>query len=186
MRAFHLVPLILAGALAGCGSGGPPGNGGAGASAPAAADAPVVTPANVALTPKGAPMRRAGYWQVTRDEAPAPSQFHCVDNESEAKFSLFDWLAMVGECSKKDFKRTADGWSFDTQCSMMNMTTEQKGTLSGDFQNVYVIDQEVTTGGHGSEKGVLRGKWVGQCPAGLKPGDFAGSDGKKMGNTLGQ
>jgi hypothetical protein len=174
--------LFLTATLFGCGSA--PTGGKASSDAGSHADA-VATPAKLALAPTGAPMRRAGYWQITRDDASAAGQFHCVDDATETKFSLFDWLAMVGDCSKKEFTRTANGWNFDTKCTLMNMVTEQKGTLSGDFQNSYTIDQVVTSGRNVSEKGVLHGKWLGPCPADLKPGDFAGSDGKKMGNVLG-
>jgi hypothetical protein len=174
--------LFLAATLYACGSA--PTGGKASDDSGRRADA-AATPAAITLTPKGAPMRRAGYWQITRDEARAAGQFHCVDEASEAKFSLFDWLAMVGDCNKKEFTRTASGWNFDTKCTLMGMVTEQKGTLSGDFQDTYTIDQVVTTGRGVSEKGALHGKWLGQCPAGLKPGDFADSDGKKLGNVLG-
>src|SRR5258706_13946850 len=121
--------------LAGCGNSSIASNSGATA---AAADSPAATPANVSLTPKGAPRRADGFWEMASfDEngSPMAKQALCVGAGSEDKFSVFDQLTVMGNCSKQDFRRTSTGWTFETRCELMGTVAVQKGTISGDFQH---------------------------------------------------
>lgn len=189
MRLILTAPalLLVAGVLAGCG----PKSAAVQAKAPAAA-APsgasaADTPADFILTPKGAPQRRDGYWEMasyTDTGTPMAKQFYCVGAGSEQKFNMFDALSSAGNCDKKDFKRTATGWTFETRCKVMSMTTTQSGTLSGDFQQTVQVDQTVTQDGD-TQKGTIRGKRVGDCPAKFKPGDLVNAHGEKLANLLG-
>jgi hypothetical protein len=179
--------LVAACVLAGCGapSGGDKSAAKAGPAAPAA---PVATPAAVATTAKGAPRRRDGYWEFVSMGASGTEmgkQFLCVGANSEDDFSLFDQLAAAGDCSKRDFKRTATGWDFETQCEIMNVVTVQKGVISGDFQNSFQVDQTVTQSPNTKIQGSIRGRRVGDCPAQFKPGDLVDGDGSKLANMLG-
>ncbi|MDB5481457.1 MAG: hypothetical protein JWO83_2510 [Caulobacteraceae bacterium] len=191
MRMSHAVlpMLFVCGFLAGC--GGPPNAADKSAAKDASSDAggAAATPANLALTTAGAPQRRDGYWEMasfTDTGSPMTKQFLCVGAGSESKYSVFDQLASAGECSKKDFTRTATGWTFETRCKVMSYETVQKGTISGDFQQSYRIDQAVTqTPSTTENKGSIRGKRIGDCPAKYKPGDLVDKDGDKLGNMLG-
>ena len=177
--------LIVCGALAGCGA--PSKTAGADAGRPASQGAGAdPTPASVAMTAKGAPRRADGYWQMasfTETGAPMSTQFLCVGGGSEEKFSVFDQLAMVGDCSKKQFTRTATGWSFETRCTLMDHLTVQTGAIRGDFQNGFRVDQTVTQGAT-AIKGSIRGQRTGDCPAQFKPGDLVDEHGGKLGNML--
>jgi hypothetical protein len=178
---------VAACALAGC---GPP-DAGTKASAEAGSisgdAAATATPANVALSAKGAPQRRDGYWEMQSfDEhgTAMSKQYLCVGAGSENRFSIFDQLADVGSCDKRDFVRTPTGWTFETSCKLMDAVTVQKGAISGDFQTGFRVDQTVTQG-EINRKGSVRGKYVGACSAKYKPGDLVGSDGETIGNMLG-
>lgn len=179
--------LFAAGALAACGPPAAdkttvPGAGPASSSDEAA----TVSPANIALTAKGAPRRRDGYWEMAsfaEDGTPMSKQSLCVGADSESGFSVFDQLAMVGDCDKKDFVRTPGGWTFETSCKLMDTVTVQKGVISGDFQTDFLIDQTVTQGDI-VQKGSIRGRRVGDCPGKYKPGDLVDSDGDTLGNML--
>jgi len=188
MRSACVLPtlFVAASVLAGCGA--KPGAGDAKApargSGPAVAAAP---PADVVLTPKGAPQRRDGYWEMASfadTGTPMAKQFYCVGAGSEQKFSLFDALASVGDCDKRDFTRTPTGWTFATRCKLMDATTTQTGTISGDFQQAFRVDQTVSQGAS-TQKGSIRGRRVGDCPSNFKPGDLVDADGGKIGNLLG-
>ncbi len=186
MRSIHpALPILLAaGVLAGCG----PKAGGDGKAGAASAPASAATPANLATTSKGAPQRRDGYWELgsySVDGSQMDKQFYCVGAGSEEKYNVFEALAVVGNCSKKDFTRTAAGWTFETQCKLMDTTTTQTGTISGDFQQSFTIDQTVSQGPNQSIKGTIRGKRIGDCPANFKPGDLVDAKGEKIGNLLG-
>jgi hypothetical protein len=95
----------------------------------------------------------------------------CVGSGSEDKYSIFDQLSELGDCSKKDFTRTPNGRRFETRCSMMNVTTVQKGVIAGDFQNSFRVDQTVTRGSSAIQGSVM-GRRIGNCPAQHKPGDL--------------
>lgn len=152
-------------------------------------DAPAVagTPADVAITSKGAPRRADGYWEMGSfgsDGSPMMKQFYCVGAGSEEKYSLFDQLTIMGNCSKTDFKRTSAGWNFDIQCAIMDQKMAQTGTIAGDFQNRFAMTINVAENGGSPRKGTIQGKRAGECPAMFKPGDLVNGDGKKITNLL--
>lgn len=187
------LPILLAAGLLGACNAKPTATGGA--ANPAGADAssspaasPSGTPASVAMTPKGAPLRRDGYWEMasySETGSPMSKQFYCVGAGSEDKYSLFDALASVGDCSQRTFTRTATGWTFDTKCTLMDKVTQQTGTIGGDFQQSFIVNQTVRQTGGVEIKGSIRGKRLGDCPAKLHPGDLADSTGDKLANLLG-
>jgi hypothetical protein len=136
-------------------------------SAPAEPTAAAAAP--IEATKVGGPKRADGYWQETWGDAKGP--FYCVGDGSEDKYSLVDDLSMLGDCSKKEFKRTLGGWAFETVCTADGVTSVQKGTITGDFRTSYTIDQTVTQTPGRSLKGQIIAKRVGDCPAQVKPGD---------------
>jgi hypothetical protein len=185
MRPLQSLPsaMMLCVALSACGA---PSGAKSGGGAPAAGQA-AATPASVILTPGGAPTRRDGYWEMgsfSESGSPMSKQFLCVGGGSEAHFSVFDQLAAVGDCSQKTFTRTASGWSFETRCKLMDQVTVQKGTISGDFQTAFRVDQAVSQGPGTEIKGSIRGRRIGDCPAKFAPGDLVDGDGDKLGNML--
>ncbi len=185
--AFSLVLAVIA--LAGCSDEPAAADNNAAAGGNAAVDSAASTtvPANIALTSKGAPRRRDGYWEMgsfAEDGSPMSKQYLCVGANSEDNFSVFDQLAAVGDCDKNDFTRTSTGWTFETRCQLMKVVTVQKGTISGDFQDSFLVDQTVTQGADTTIKGTIRGKRGGECPAKYKPGDLVDGDGDVLGNIL--
>jgi hypothetical protein len=184
-RFLHLIamPPVAAAALGLAACGGS--SSGTKAADGAAAEAP--TPAALALTPTGAPHRRDGYWEMASFSdrgTQMGKQFICVGGDSENRFSVFDQLAAVGDCNKRDFKRTATGWTFETRCQLMDKETVQKGTISGDFQQSFRVDQTVTQGADTAITGSIRGQRIGDCPAKFKPGDLVDQGGDLLGNML--
>lgn len=185
MRRLPLtLPMLAAlGLLTGCGSASSGGD----KSAADSAKADTTAPAEVPLTPKGAPKRADGYWEMTsvaENGSPLSKQSLCVGNGTEDHYSVLDQLAMVDNCEKKDITRTAAGWTFETRCKVMDTVTTQKGTISGNFRDTFLIDQTVTQSPNLTLKGQIRGKHMGACPAPFKPGDIVNADGKKLTNIL--
>ena len=140
---------------------------------PAMAAAPMTT---VPMTKAGGPKRADGFWEFKWGEA---TKQYCVGDDSEEKYSLVDELSLLGDCSKKEFKRTARSWDFETVCVMMGVTTTQKGTITGDFKTNYTIDQQVTQSPGSSVKGQIVAHRIGDCPPQYKPGDMI-KDGFKI------
>ena len=118
------------------------------------------------------------------DGSPMMKQSYCVGAGSEEKYSLFDQLTVVGNCSKAEFKRTPAGWDFDVHCAMMDQKMAQTGTIAGDFKTSFAMTMNVSENGGPPTKGTIQGKHVGQCPATFKPGDLVSSEGKKLANLL--
>jgi len=140
-----------------------------GRSSSAPAEPAAAAAAPVEATKAGGPKRADGYWQETWGDAKGP--YYCVGDGSEDKYSLVDDLSVMGECSKRDFKRALGGWAFETVCAADGVTTVQRGTITGDFRTSYTIDQTVTQTPGNSVKGRIVAQRVGDCPAGVKPGD---------------
>jgi hypothetical protein len=178
-----LLTFAAAGTLAGCGNSSTATNNGA----TVAMDVPVATPAHASLTPQGAPRRADGFWEMAsfaEDGSPMAKQSLCVGAGSEDKFSVFDQLTVMGNCSKQDFRRTSTGWTFETRCELMGVVAVQKGTISGDFQHGFLVDQTVSQATEIPRKGLIRGTRVGACPAKYKPGDLIDKGGDVLGNML--
>jgi hypothetical protein len=190
MRTGLAVPatLIAVGLLAACSPRSSTGGGAASPPAAGQSSVPAAPAAAAAVTANGAPRRRDGYWEMASYSAggsPMSKQFYCVGAGSEDKYSLFDALASVGDCAERRFTRTGSGWSFDTKCKVMDTVTQQTGTIGGDFQQSFIVEQTVRQTGGVEIKGSIRGTWRGDCPAKLRPGDLADSGGDKLGNLLG-
>lgn len=185
MTRAYLPILLSMLTLAACGSE-PAGN----KSEPASGgDTPTIagTPADVAVTSKGAPRRADGYWEMGSfgsDGSPMMKQFYCVGAGSEEKYSLFDQLTVMGDCAKKDFKRTSAGWNFDIACSIFDQKMAQQGTIAGDFKTGFAMTMNVVENGGSLRKGTIQGKRIGECPATFKPGDLVNEEGKKIANLL--
>ena len=128
------------------------------------------------------PTRKAGLWEITVSgsiSAPTSTR-QCVDAASDAATSLYGAQLSNSQCSESAFLRQPDGsWKFHRMCDMGSggMVTLD-GTISGDFDNQYSVDFNSTTTGaevpqmNRNEKITVKGKWVGACPADMKPGDM--------------
>lgn len=164
-------------------------------SAPAgeAASQAAATAAAPAPAPGGgifAPHRRAGLWQVAIDASGGPGvQMHaemCVDNSTDKDFAWHGPHSSSQNCSKTEMHPRMGGFSFDSVCRSGARTITSHGTVSGDFNSAYNVD--VTTkmdppgpGGMGGEmRSQIKAKWLGPCPAGMKPGSV-----KMGGMTIG-
>jgi hypothetical protein len=105
-----------------------------------------------------------------------------VGGGSEERFSVWDQITIMGNCSRKDLARSGAGWAFDARCELVGMVSESKGTITGDFRDRFRVDLTVVSDGR-KEAGSIRGERKGACPAGVKPGDLI-SDGRVLMNVL--
>ncbi len=142
----------------------------------------------VETTPTGRPKRRDGWWELASfhedGAAPRDSQSLCVGAGLEDDYNLFEQMTMFSECSLKDLSRAGAGWRFETRCDIgMNIISESKGTISGNFHDRFRVDQTVLVDGT-TRSGSVRGEWKGACPAAYKPGDLVDHDGKVLLNLL--
>lgn len=137
-------------------------------------------------TSAGGPKRSDGFWEITsfsEDGSPMGSQSLCVGAGSEDKFSIWDQILILDDCSRKDLTRNGVVWAFDTHCEWMEMVHAAKGTISGDFRTEFRVDQTVNSDGR-TMTGSIRGENKGPCPAPFKSGDLVSSDGSVLANML--
>ena len=155
--------------------------------APATAAAPPTTLEPVETTADGAPRRRDGWWRMAslhEDGSPRDSQSLCVGAGSEDRFNVFEQMTMFADCSQKELTRSGAGWRFETRCDIgSGMTSESKGTISGNFRQGFRVEQTILFEGS-TRAGAIVGEWKGECPAAYKPGDLVDKDGDVLMNLL--
>ena len=174
MRLWIAALLVGATSLAACDSGTP--------ETKEKAAAPVVVE-----TPK----RKPGLWKqvmTIQDIGASQTASLCLDKDTDAKLSWWAQQGVRGGCAKNDVARQPDGsWSFASSCELVGgiqMTTE--GTATGDFQNAYTVTARTTTTGapmeqmNGTRTTVIEASWVGECPAGMKPGEMELPTGQRV------
>lgn len=124
-------------------------------------------------SPGAAPRRRDGLWDMASyaaDGSLMARQSLCVGAASEDKYGVWDQLTIFADCSRKDLARSGTSWTFHTRCELMGVVNESKGTISGNFNDQFRVDQTIVTDGR-PKSGSIRGVHKGAC-APFKPGDL--------------
>ena len=131
---------------------------------------------------QAAPTRKPGWWElqlVISGPTPEPlhqTQYACTDAESDKKQSPFG-INMTGSgCPAPKITRMADHWMVSAACDTGQMKVSADATASGDLNDRYHADIAVHMDPPPApQAAVVRigmdAHWVGQCPAGKKPGD---------------
>jgi len=151
------------------------GEGGNAATAAATATAPAAAPGGMFT-----PHRKAGLWQLAMDTSGGPGvQMRaemCIDASTDKDFAWRGPHSASQNCDKMQMHPAMGGFSFDSVCRSGSRTITAHGTVTGDFNSAYDLD--VTTrvdppgpAGMGREtRARIKAKWLGPCPAGMKPG----------------
>lgn len=131
------------------------------------------------------PTRRAGLWQVSieSDARPAMVAKHCVDEATDLQMQKMG-QEMGGECKRGELLREGDALVTSSVCKMGKTTLTSKSRTTGDFKSTIRTEVDAKfdppMAGRTNSKTVVNGKWVGPCPAGMKPGDMEMPGGMKM------
>lgn len=137
------------------------------------------------------PKRKPGLWKqvmTIQDIGASQTASLCLDKDTDAKLSWWAQQGVRGGCAKNDVAKQPDGsWAFSSSCEMVGgiqMTTE--GSATGDFQTNYTVTARTTTTGapmqqmNGTRTTVIEATWVGECPAGMKPGEMELPGGQRV------
>ncbi|RJF90705.1 DUF3617 family protein [Sphingomonas cavernae] len=163
-----MLPVVAA--LAAC-SQSPSGNAssaGEGTSADAAASQPP-------MDATGVPQFRTGLWEVTDYESDGTTakRLRCIGQEVEEDLRTMFGTASTPECVKTR-SSGPQGLTVKGLCRQPGGTeTEAEVTLSGsaiDFDMKLGLYSIVNGKRHG-DLSQSKGRWMGECPAGMKPGD---------------
>lgn len=132
---------------------------------------------------QGMPMRRDGLWETTmKMSAPVPMTMtsrQCTDAAEEKAGAAFrnNGPQQAGvDCKAGPGGPVPGGWRYSMTCKMQNMTMTTNGMARGDFKTGYHMEsttrmtpapmpQMATT------TMVMDARWIGPCPADMKPGD---------------
>ena len=137
------------------------------------------------------PSRKAGLWEqtVTRDGKPGRLGVLklCLDASSDAKIGVFGRHFAKGAC-ERSVTRDANGvYHFTAECTLRDgAKVKTQGTAMGDFGSAYTVRSDVDVTGasfgpmNGDHEINVNGRYLGPCPADLKPGDVALGAGLKV------
>jgi hypothetical protein len=138
------------------------------------------------------PMRKDGLWEMTmRMSAPVPSTVttrQCTDSSHEkggAAFRNNGPQAAGVDCKAGPVGPVpGGGWTYSSTCTMRGMTMATTGMARGDFKTGYHMESTTRMTPApmpqmAETKMVMDAKWLGPCPADMKPGDVV-MNGRKI------
>jgi hypothetical protein len=138
------------------------------AEAPAVAGKPPVPPGIDA-----APHLKAGLWEISVEGTPMRAQ-SCIDDATQSDGAALGQSLDRRDCAKSDWDRIPGGMAFEIDCTTGGRHFTSKGTVTGDFNSAYRMEADVSGSASGktlTAKQVISARYVGACPANMKPGD---------------
>ena len=140
--------------------------------------APLATAAALPDLPK----RKSGLWDMTMTRDPAPpggaagKMQMCIDEKIDDMTKQMGQSAAREMCSKTEFHREGDKIVGDSVCKVDQSTVTTHTVLAGKFDSEYQADIQTRFDppmmGMGQSHMVIKGRWVGPCKAGQRPGDM--------------
>jgi hypothetical protein len=141
-----------------------------------AAGSDATAPAAAKPVPPGveaAPHLKAGLWEITVEDMPARAR-SCIDDKTQAESAALGQGLDRRNCSKSDWNRIPGGIAFSFDCDNDGTRVTSKGTVTGDFNSAYRMEADASMTKDGvtqTAKQVIDARYIGVCPAGMKPGD---------------
>lgn len=134
------------------------------------------------------PARKAGLWESkTSGAGPAGAALtvrQCIDANTD---ELAQAAVQPGAtCSKREVRKVAAGYEFESVCKVSEMAVEAKGLVTGDFVTNVKLEMTTTMSGIPgmpsgiSTKMVIDNRRLGECEAGQKPGDVVMPNGRNV------
>ena len=134
------------------------------------------------------PPRKPGLWEIQSSmqglSQKMPSAKQCVDASTDLEMRNLAQTGPGSACSKQETKKVGDTYVTDAVCNMGGSTITSHSVASGDFASGYHVEatskMDPPMMGRGSTNVIVDAKYLGECPADLKPGDILMSNGQKM------
>ena len=127
---------------------------------------------------------KPGLWQLTTTMAqlrrPMVSKT-CVDAAMSSRL-VDDSQHMQGiTCSKRDVHMRAGGATIDSICTTAGRTLTTHADINMPtpvaFHETVMTTVSPAIAGHSQQSMTIDGQWLGQCPAGMRPGDMTVANG---------
>ncbi len=134
------------------------------------------------------PTRKPGLWEMKMlpsGQMPGMTMQHCTDEATDKRMTAAFAPMAKDICSKNETQKTATGYVTDSVCTVGGISSTTRADVTGDFNSAYMV--KTTMQMQNAPKGTPRdstmsveAKWLGACPATMKPGDIMMPGGIKM------
>lgn len=126
------------------------------------------------------PARKPGLWQITRSAAqpklPPQVQRICLDAATDALLYRYGLTGSQKLCSKVEIHRSAERIEIQSTCAIgsSHASTRTAITLHGDqaYHQDIAVHFDPPVGRTSDSVSSQDAKWLGACPAEMKPGDI--------------
>lgn len=127
------------------------------------------------------PHRRSGLWAThmvtAQHTGPGITSQQCIDAQTDEAMQR---RVMEGDgtlkCTRTGFSRIPGGFESGSVCKTNRGTLTSKMRLTGDMQSAYRMEisghRDPPQGAFTDTHTVVEAKWLGPCPADMKPGDM--------------
>lgn len=132
------------------------------------------------------PPIKAGLWAVDTQNGgrSAGTMKQCINKEVFEEMLSAGQKMMGGMCSKMEVKKDGDVYRSSMRCKIGGSQMRADSEISGDFNSEYTTTTRSSFSppfmGQGDSTTVNSARYLGECTAGMKPGDMITPDGKKM------
>lgn len=132
------------------------------------------------------PPRKTGLWILTVQAAAGPpaTMKMCIDPDTDQIFHKIGSDLRAKHCAQNDVKVDGDTVTAESECKIGSSTVSTTAVTKFDGDTAYHSD--ITTYidpailGKSDATVTQDGKWSGDCPADMKPGDFVLANGIKV------
>ncbi|MCB0323745.1 MAG: DUF3617 family protein [Bdellovibrionales bacterium] len=132
------------------------------------------------------PPIRSGLWAVesTNDGRSMGTTKQCVDKDMLQDLLSSSQKMMGGACEEMELKRDGSTYRSTVRCTIAGSKMVSESEMSGDFEKEYSTVTKTTMTppmmGMGNTTQTTSAKFLGDCEAGMKPGDTILPDGQRM------
>ncbi len=126
------------------------------------------------------PHRKPGLWEMTSHSTTSKgaeiSRRICLDRESEDLLNRQGVASAQEACSKVEMHSSGNQFTAKAVCNLgsVKMTSEATTTFTGDSASTTKVHTtfDPPLAGRSQSESQDEGKWLGACPADMKPGDM--------------
>lgn len=124
---------------------------------------------------EAAPTVKAGLWEITSKTPGLEGKVRtCFDPGVQGESAVVAQGMDRRNCTRSDWKKSPDGYSFDVACERGGRMFVSSGTLSGDLTTSYTIKADAVMSAGDQTRGAkqdIAARNLGECPAGMSPGE---------------
>jgi hypothetical protein len=136
------------------------------------------------------PKRKSGLWEIKTSMPDMPANLQqgpmkvCVDEKTDDMTQQVADAEAKKNCSKSEIKRDGERWLVHSVCKEQGITMTTDGVFSGKFDSAYKAEMKATyqpqIQGMSSSRMAMDARYLGACPAGMKPGEVILPSGQKI------